>query len=75
MTNKKIKILHLFYLIGGVGTSIELIAKNTSNDEFEHVIINGAPKADIPLADHQFKIYHLKLDRDIKPIKDLQLVF
>jgi len=75
MTNKKIKILHLFYLIGGVGTSIELIAKNTSNDEFEHVIINGAPKADIPLADHQFKIYHLKLDRDIKPIKDLQLIF
>ena len=75
MTNKKIKILHLFYLIGGVGTSIELIAKNTSNDEFEHVIINGATDANIPLADHQFKIYHLKLDRDIKPIKDFQLVF
>ena len=46
MINKKIKILHLFYLLGGVGTYIELIVRNTDEKQFEHVVINGSVNSD-----------------------------
>lgn len=75
MTSKKIKILHLFYLVGGVGTSIELIAKNTDPNQFEHIIVNGADPAQIPLKNTDFTTYHVNLNREIRPFKDFQLAF
>ncbi len=74
MTGKKIKILHLFYLVGGVGTSIELISKNTDQQQFEHVIINGARPDQIPLYENNVKLHHLELEREIRPLKDFKLI-
>jgi glycosyltransferase involved in cell wall biosynthesis len=73
MTDKKIKIVHLFYILGGVGTSIELIAKNTDEDQFEHVIIDGSSQ-DIKTSKGIKKIYKVGLDREIHPVQDFKLL-
>jgi len=75
MTDKKIKILHLFYILGGVGTSIELIVKNTDDKEFDHVVINGSTNSDHSLFKGMKKVYHLDVNREIRPFQDLKLLF
>lgn len=74
MTDKKIKILHLFYILGGVGTSVELIAENTDDNQFEHIIINGSSK-NLTTSKGITKIYNLNLYREIRPLQDLKLLF
>ena len=74
MTDKKIKILHLFYIGGGIATSVNLITQNTNSDIFQHVVISGISKDDSNEELHNSKIYNLNLDRNINFIHDLQLI-
>ena len=76
MTEKPIKILHLYYLGGGIATSIKLITENLNSNKFEHVILNGLSKEHNKKPElSNSKIYSLKFNRHINIFQDIILFF
>jgi len=72
--NKKFKILHVFYLGGGISTSIKLITKYTNQEKFEHIVLNGTDEQK-NLGLINSTIYNLKFGREIHFFKDVVLFF
>jgi glycosyltransferase involved in cell wall biosynthesis len=76
MKEKKIKILHLFYIGGGISTSIRLIAENSNPKNFEHIIVNGTKDSEgQELNLKNSKVYNIKFRREISFFRDIILFY